>query len=72
VSETSGYRMSFTVAPTLVGTVLTIAIEYELPGSLVGWVLGWLLGDAYSRWCLRRMCRDARRVLETRRESVAG
>jgi uncharacterized membrane protein len=60
----SGYRMSFTVAPTSAGTVLTITIEYERPGSLVGRVLGWLLGDAYSRWCLRRMCRDARKALE--------
>ena len=66
----SGYRMSFTVAPTSVGTVLTITIEYELPGFLVGRVLGWLLGDMYSRWCLRWMCRDAGKALEKGRESA--
>jgi len=60
----SGYRMSFTLAPMSTGTVLTITIEYELPGSLFGRVLGWLLGDVYSRWCLRRMCRDTRKALE--------
>jgi hypothetical protein len=39
-------------------------IEYDLPRSLGFRLLGWLLGDAYSRWCLRRMCRDAKRAVE--------
>lgn len=60
----AGYRMNFTVAPDGAGTVLTIEIEYDVPRSWLGRLLSWLLGDAYSRWCLRRMARDAKATLE--------
>ena len=43
---------------------LTIFIAYELPRSGFWWTLGLVLARSYSRWCLRGMCRDTKRVLE--------
>ena len=64
--------MGFTVAPAADGSVLSVQIEYDVPGSLSGRVLSWLLGDAYSRWCLRRMCDDARAAIAPRGPLAAG
>jgi hypothetical protein len=60
----AGYRMAFTISPTGAGSVLTVEIEYDIPPSPVGRLMSWLLADAYSRWCLRRMCRDAKAAVE--------
>ena len=43
---------------------MTISIGYELPRSGFWRIVGLVLARSYSRWCLRRMCRDTRRVLE--------
>jgi hypothetical protein len=43
---------------------LTISIIYELPRSGFWRIVGLVLARSYSRWCLRRMCRDGRRALE--------
>jgi hypothetical protein len=60
----SGYRMGFTVAQGQSDSALTVEIEYDPPRTRGGRLLAWLLGDAYARWCLRRMCRDAKRAVE--------
>jgi hypothetical protein len=44
---------------------LTISIVYELPRSGFWRIVGFMLARPYSRWCLRRMCRDTRRALES-------
>jgi hypothetical protein len=62
----AGYRMGFSVVPGDGGSLLTIEIEYDIPRSPIGRLLSWLLGDAYARWCLRRMGRDAKAALERR------
>jgi hypothetical protein len=61
----AGYRMGFTVSPNRAGSALTVEIEYDTPRSRIGRLVSWLLGDLYSRWCLRRMCRDAQAAIET-------
>ena len=43
---------------------LTISIVYELPRSGFWRIVGLVLARSYSRWCLRRMCRDTKRLLE--------
>jgi hypothetical protein len=43
---------------------MTISIVYELPRSGFWRIVGLVLARSYSRWCLRRMCRDTKRVLE--------
>jgi hypothetical protein len=43
---------------------LTISIVYELPRSGFWRIVGLVLARSYSRWCLRRMCRDTKHVLE--------
>lgn len=60
----SHYRMRLTVSPLDHGTLLAFDIQYDPPRSFWGRMLGWLLADWYSRWCFRRMCRDAKKALE--------
>jgi hypothetical protein len=43
---------------------LTISIAYELPRAWFWRCVAILLAGSYARWCLRRMCRDAKRALE--------
>jgi hypothetical protein len=43
---------------------LTISIVYELPRSGFWRIVDLVLARLYRRWCLSRMCRDTRRVLE--------
>lgn len=63
----ASYEMRLAVEPEPPSSSrLTISIAYELPRSQVWRFLGILLGGWYSRWCLRRMCRDTKRVLEAR------
>jgi Polyketide cyclase / dehydrase and lipid transport len=54
------FEMRFGVEPVSEGTRLTMVLEYELPPKGVGRLLGWALTASYAKWCLRRMCRDAK------------
>jgi hypothetical protein len=54
------YRMGFQITPTGEGCSLVVHIDYARPESGPQRWLGRLLGDAYARWCVRRMTRDAR------------
>ena len=44
---------------------LTIQFVYEPPASVFWSIVGHPLARLYGRWCVRRMCRDAKRALET-------
>ena len=59
------YEMRVAVEPlSPSASRLTISIVYELPRSGFWRIVGLVLARAYSRWCLRRMCRDTKHVLE--------
>jgi hypothetical protein len=61
----ASYEMRVAVAPLPpASSRLTIAIVYELPRSGFWRIVGLVLARPYGRWCLRRMCRDTKRVLE--------
>jgi hypothetical protein len=60
------FEMQLTTAPEGDDCRLTAGIDYTLPKSLAGRLLGHLLARPYSRWCLRRICRDAKTALEKR------
>ena len=65
----SSYEMRLAVESLSPSTSrLTISIAYELPSGWFWWSVGNLLAGWYSRWCLRRMCQDAKRALESSRE----
>jgi len=57
------FEMRFAVDPVDGGARLTMALEYELPSRGCGRLLGRALAAPYAKWCLRRMCRDARAAL---------
>jgi Polyketide cyclase / dehydrase and lipid transport len=57
------FEMRFGVEPVVGGARLTMALEYELPSRGLGRLLGRALAAPYAKWCLRRMCRDARAAL---------
>lgn len=59
-----GFEMRLTITPESGGTRLVAGIDYTLPKSWAGRLLGRLLARPYSRWCLRRICRDAKAALE--------
>ncbi len=62
----SSYEMRFAVEPLSPSSSrLRISIAYELPVAWFWRCVGILLAGWYSRWCLRRMCFDAKRALET-------
>ena len=59
------YEMHVAVEPqSPAASRLTISIVYELPRSGFWRIVGLVLARPYGRWCLRRMCRDTKRVLE--------
>ena len=61
----ASYEMRLAVEPlSPAASRLTIVIVYELPRSGFWRIVGFMLARSYSRWCLRRMCRDTRRALE--------
>jgi hypothetical protein len=57
------FEMRFGAEPVSDGTRLTMVLEYELPPRGVGRLVGRALAAPYAKWCLRRMCRDARTAL---------
>ena len=65
----ASYEMRVAVEPLSTSSRVTISIGYELPRSGFWRIVGLVLARSYSRWCLRRMCRDTRRVLERRRDA---
>ena len=69
----ASYEMRLAVEPQPPSASrLTISIAYELPRPPFWMVLGILLAGWYSRWCLRRICRDTKRVLEARSRTDAS
>ena len=61
----ASYEMRVAVDPlSPASSRLTISIVYELPRSGFWRIVGLVLARSYSRWCLLRMCRDTKRVLE--------
>jgi Polyketide cyclase / dehydrase and lipid transport len=61
----ASYEMRVAVEPLSPSSSrMTIAIVYELPRSGFWRIVGLVLARSYSRWCLRGMCRDTKRVLE--------
>jgi hypothetical protein len=61
----ASYEMRVSVEPlSQSSSRLTMSIVYELPCSRFWRIVGLVLARSYSRWCLRRMCRDTKRVLE--------
>jgi Polyketide cyclase / dehydrase and lipid transport len=61
----ASYEMRVAVEPLSPWSArLTISIVYELPRSGFWRIVGLVLARSYSRWCLRRMCRDTKRALE--------
>jgi hypothetical protein len=60
------FEMQLTIKPEAGGSRLVTGIDYTLPKSRAGRLLGRLLSRPYSRWCLHRICRDAKAALEKR------
>ena len=61
----SSYEMRLAVDPLSPSSSrLTISIAYELPAAWFWRCVAILLAGSYARWCLRRMCRDAKHALE--------
>ena len=58
------FEMRLDITPESGGTRLVAGIDYTWPKSWSGRLLGRLLARPYSRWCLRRICRDAKATLE--------
>lgn len=52
------YEMGFDLSAVDEGAALRVWIDYELPPSGLGRLLP-ALGDAYARWCVEQMVRDA-------------
>ena len=52
------YEMGFDLSAVDQGSALRVWIDYELPTSGLGRLLPGL-GDAYARWCVEQMVRDA-------------
>ena len=56
------YAMRLVVEPrSPASSRLTISIVYELPRAWGWWMVALVMAGWYSCWCLRQMCRDARR-----------
>lgn len=56
------YEMRLVVEPrSPASSRLTISIVYELSRAWGWWLVAVVVAGWYSRWCLRQMCRDARR-----------
>jgi hypothetical protein len=66
----SGYAMHLLLTPTQKGTSVLFEIDYSLPKTPWGWVIGALLARKYAKWCLRRACEDAKKVLEPRMQET--
>lgn len=59
-----GYIMNLNVRPSNFGTRLTFGIKYSYPKSVFWKGISIVVGDWYAKWCLRNMCRDAKKALE--------
>lgn len=57
------YRMGFDISPAAGGSHLRVFIEYDDPGTRWGRIAGSLFGQAYARWCVRRIAEDAATVI---------
>ena len=57
------FEMRVGVDPVDRGARVIMTLDYELPSRGFGRLLGSALAAPYAKWCLRRMCRDARTVL---------
>lgn len=69
----SSYEMRVVVeAPSRSRSRLTVSIAFELPRPWFWRLVGLLLSGWYSRWCLRRICQDAKRALEMPRAALTG
>ena len=55
------YEMGFELGAFGEGSALRVWIDYDLPPRGLGRFVS-ALGDAYARWCVRQMARDAVRV----------
>ena len=55
------YEMGFELAGADTGSVLRVWIDYDLPRRGLGRFVP-ALGDAYARWCVKQMARDAVRA----------
>lgn len=60
----AAFQMGLTVTPFDTGARLKVTLEYELPRRGLPRLLGQALAAPYGRWCLRRVCRDAKAALE--------
>jgi len=60
----SWYRMQLLVNPTQQGAQAMLSISYERPKHLFNYFLSFLFAGWYGNWCLRKMLRDARMVLD--------
>lgn len=65
----SQYEMRLSLSATDTGTLVTFRIDYELPDSFLGKIVGKLLARRYSEWCLRSVCEDAKKALESGRRA---
>lgn len=68
----SSYEMHLAVEPLGPSSSrLRVSIAYELPRPWFWRVVGILLAGSYGRWCLRRMCQDAKCALEAKSRATA-
>ncbi len=58
------YEMRFMIKSLHERSRLTFEITYDLPKPIFWKCVGFLLSGPYSRWCLRNMCKDAKKALE--------
>ena len=55
------YKMGFELTGAGAGSALKVWIDYDLPRRGLGRLVP-ALGDAYARWCVKQMARDAVRA----------
>lgn len=53
------YRMGYEITPKGKASLLRVFIDYALPDGSFSGLLGGLFGNAYARWCTRRIAGDA-------------
>jgi hypothetical protein len=66
------YRMGFEIVPEANDSLLRVFIDYTLPNAAPSRWLGLIFADAYARWCVSRMAKDAAHYFEKSRTRDLG
>jgi len=56
--------LTYTLKPVEIGTKLTYAMEYEMPGGIIGKTLGKLVGDKHAEKGVEKSVNNLKSILE--------